>query len=116
MFTRTATITLAAAALTAPNALARPIDTGAPQTHTQALRSPDASDAATRPDSATPPLPGPPTWPRHPKPITTPTTASDNGENTTTIGLGIAVSLLAAAGIAGIAHRSRRTRRQRVTA
>ena len=45
IFSRTATLTLAAAALSAPNALAQPIDTGAPQTHTHGARI-DASEAA----------------------------------------------------------------------
>jgi len=120
--TRTLLAALAATALAAPTALAQPGAPGGnaarlfPTRHTQDLRSPDAIDAATRPGAITQPLPGPPSWPLHPRPITTPTTTTDHGVDGTTIGLGIAGSLLAAGGIAGIGRRSRRTRRQRVAA
>jgi hypothetical protein len=64
-------------------------------------------------------LPGPPTWPANPQPIT-PAHAVDNpassAVNPTTIGLGIAGSLLAIAGGAGLARRSRRLQRARATA
>ena len=95
----------------------------------------DWHDAATRPASARAqdlrhlraggdattqaPLPGPPTWPAHPQPISAPITAApqrDDGIDPATIALGIAGSLLAVAAIAGIANRNRRTQRQRATA
>jgi hypothetical protein len=64
-------------------------------------------------------LPGPPTWPVNPQPIT-PAHAVNNpassAVNPTTIGLGIAGSLLAIAGVAALARRSRRVQRARVTA
>jgi hypothetical protein len=73
---------------------------------------------ATRPDAATRPLPGPPTWPSHPQPIATPSAATNrgNGSDGTTIGLGIVGSVLATVAIAGVASRNRRTKRRRVAA
>jgi hypothetical protein len=110
ILTRTATITLAAAALAAPTALARPADTPpayAAAMQEQDLRSADATDAATRPalgsQSDTPAA-------------TTPTTAVDRGINWATIAIGIAGSLLAIGTIALIAGRTRRTARARTTA
>jgi hypothetical protein len=61
------------------------------------------------------PLPGPPTWPAHPQPISAAHAAKasdgDNAIDWTTIGLGTAASLLAVSGIAALANR--RNRRQR---
>ena len=124
IFTRTATITLAAAALAAPTAIARPTDT--PPTATAAvqeqdLRSPDARDAAANPrdarEAAFRPLPGPPTWPTNPQPINSAPAAeatdSGNGIAWATIAIGIAAGLLAVGAIAG---RTRRTARARITA
>lgn len=76
-----------------------------------------AVDSATRP--APPgPLSGPPTWPAEPQPITHARTATlvdgENGIAWTTIGLGIAGSLLAVTGLAAL--NSRRVQRARVTA
>jgi hypothetical protein len=135
---RTATTAIAIVALAAPTALARPTDTPpavakatAAAKHEQDARSPDATDAATRPmvdrpsssaaDSATrPPLAGPPTWPVNPQPITSAPAAKvtdgGNGVDWTTIGLGIAGSLLAIGAIAGITSRSRRSGRAHITA
>ncbi len=74
-----------------------------------------AGDSATRPS-----VPGPPTWPVNPQPIkpVPAVHASDTrgGLDWTTIGLGIAGGLLAIGGIVGIARRSRRIERARVTA
>jgi hypothetical protein len=74
-----------------------------------------AGDSATRPS-----VPGPPTWPVNPQPIkpVPAVHASDTGGglDRTTIGLGIAGGLLAIGGIVGIARRSRRIERARVTA
>ena len=116
---RTATIAIAIAALAAPTALARP---DAPPAVTKAehqedarspdaidaatrdeqnLRSPDAIDAATRPalcSQANPPLDA------------TPQATADPGPAWTTIGIGVAASLLAIGAIAGIASRTRRAR------
>jgi hypothetical protein len=157
--TRTATIALAAAALAAPTAIARPADTPPAAANASAqdlnhlragahpVNAPGATavDSATRPSAPgttytsgataggqhTPgataihaatrwPLPGPPTWPVNPQPIA-PARAvqapdSSSGVSPTTIGLGIAGSLIALAGIVGIARRSRRVERARLTA
>ena len=124
IFTRTATITLAAAALAAPTAIARPTDTPPIATaavQEQDLRSPDARDAAARPrdarEAAAWPLPGPPTWPTNPQPINSAPAAeatdSGNGIAWATIAIGIAAGLLAVGAIAG---RTRRTARARITA
>ena len=139
--TRTLVAALAAATLAAPSAFAQPADMHgafakpAAKTTGQDLRSPDTRDAATRPTSARAqdlrhlraggdattqaPLPGPPTWPAHPQPISAPITAApqrDDGIDPATIALGIAGSLLAVAAIAGIANRTRRRQHQRATA
>ena len=104
-FTRTATIALAAAALAAPAASARPAETPPVAA---------AADASVSPR----PLPGP-TWPVNPQPIK-PAPAvhvSDRGGlDWTTIGLGIAGSLLLVAGGAAVARRNRRVQHTRVTA
>jgi hypothetical protein len=107
IFTRTATITLAAVALAAPTAIARPADTppaAAAALQEQDLRSADAVDAATRPaleSQASTPA------------DTTPTASVDRGIGWATIAIGIAGSLLAIGAIAG---RTRRTARARITA
>jgi hypothetical protein len=76
-------------------------------------QSAPSSGSATRP-----PLPGPPTWPAHPQPISaapaTNVTAGGNGIDWTTIMPGIAGSLLAVSGIAALANR-RRQRALRAT-
>ena len=111
---RTATIALAAAALAAPAASARPADapvfaktTAAATQHKQDMRWPDAIDAATRP------APGEQV---NPRPDTPPTPTADRGTAWATIGIGIAGSLLAIGVIAGIAGRTRRTARARIAA
>jgi hypothetical protein len=139
---RTATIAMAAVALGAPTALARPdapsavAKADAVGTHKQDARSPDAIDAARLPrthdqatnapaaavDSATGrPLPGPPTWAVNPQPITTAPAAKvtdgGNGVDWMTIGLGIGGSLLAVGGLAALtSRRDRRTQRLRASA
>jgi hypothetical protein len=146
IITRTATIALAAGALAAPTASARPAETppaaakaasadqhkqarGPVSASTQSKQDPIAdihaplarvaAANARAQDPARRRLPGPPTWPVNPQPIT-PAHAVNNpassGVNPTTIGLGIAGSLLAIAGVAGLARRSRRVQRTRVTA
>ena len=62
-------------------------------------------------------LPGPPTWPAHPQPIKAAPAADDSsGVNWTTIGLGLAGSLLAVSGIVALTgRRSRRLHRLSVT-
>jgi hypothetical protein len=123
---RTATIAIAVAALAAPTALARPADAPpavAKAEHKQDARSPDAIDAATRdeqnlrsPDSidaATRPALGSETNPRL---DATPQATADPGIAWTTIGIGVAASLLAIGAITGITKRTRRTGRARITA
>ena len=74
-----------------------------------------ADTSATRPS-----VPGPPTWPVNPQPINPVPAihASDTGGGLdwTTIGLGIAGSLLAIGAIAGTTRRTRRTGRTRIAA
>jgi hypothetical protein len=112
----------------APRAVRRP----APATRDQDLRSPDARDASTRSaalvqdlrhlraggTAVRPPLPGPPSWPTDPQPITPGPAANvshdTNGLNWATIGLGIAGSLIAVSGIVALTgRRSRRLQRAR---
>ena len=89
--------------------------------------TPGATPAVSYPSGATahnsatrPSVPGPPTWPVNPQPINpVPAVhASDTGGGLdwTTVGLGIAGSLIALAGVVGIGRRSRRLERARLTA
>jgi hypothetical protein len=75
--------------------------------------------SATKGETARP-QPGPPTWPTDPEPISTARAGNashgENGVAWTTIGLGIAGSLLAIGAIAGITSRTRRTGRARIAA
>ena len=110
---------LAAMALAAPAAQAQPAADHHPaQPPRQDLRSPDARNAATAHDPATRPLPGPPTWPSDPQPISTPAATSndDGGTGAPTIALGILGSLLALLAVAGIAERSRRGKHRHAAA
>jgi hypothetical protein len=141
IITRTATIALAAAALAAPTASARPADMPAlggkaavAEQQQLDLRSPDARDAARRPvrqaeqnqldmrspdarDAARRPVRlGSQASPASPRPDTTPNAAADRGIAWATIAIGVAGSLLAVGAIAGIAGRTRRTARARITA
>ena len=116
---RTAITAIAIAALAAPTALARPDAPPAVNKveHNQDARSPDAIDAATRDeqnlrspdtiDAATRPTLGSQANP--PLDATTQATA-DSGIAWTTIGIGVAASLLAIGAVAGIASRTRRAR------
>ena len=108
---------LAAMALAAPAAQAQPADHQPAKPPQQDLRSPDAVDAAREHNAATPPFPGPPTWPSDPQPISTPAATSDDGGgiDAPTIALGILGSLLAVLAVlavTGIAERSRRGKRR----
>jgi hypothetical protein len=142
IFAYTATIALAAAALAAPTALARPADmppsdakataaaqhkqNGRPHDTNVGAYTPGAIPAVTYPSGATavdsatrPSVPGPPTWPVNPQPIN-PVRAihvSDTGGGLdwTTIALGIA-GLLTIGGIGTLARRNRRMQRARVIA
>ena len=133
--TKIAAIALAALALAAPAASARSADesaaTGAQQKQDfrnpdnraetsssaanvwpkQDLRSPDARDAA-RPEP-TPALPGPPTWPVNPQPITPVSeTAHDGGGGIDTaplLGL-ITGGIVLIGGAGAVAMKTRRTR------
>jgi hypothetical protein len=89
--------------------------------------TPGAIPAVSYPSGATadnpvtrPSVPGPPTWPVNPEPITPAPAAKvtdrGNGVDSTTIGLGIAGSVLALAALVGIARRTRRLERARITA
>jgi hypothetical protein len=75
---------------------------------------------ATAVDSASQrPLPGPPTWPVNPQPIKPAPvvhTSDSGGLDWTTIGLGIAGSLLLVAGVAGVARHRRRLGRAPIAA
>jgi hypothetical protein len=115
--TMTTAIAIAIAALAAPTALARPADKQQPRTaaidgyserpmvdHPSAPRSAAIDGYSERPMSDQPP--GPPIS----RPDTTPTAAVDSGIAWTTIGLGIAGSLIAVGAIAGITRRTRRAR------
>jgi hypothetical protein len=130
---RTATIAIATAALAAPAALARPdappavAKTTPAAKHNQDARSPDAIDAAANPrDVSSPDAPhqgpwssladGPPSAPPSSRPHLTPNATTDPGIAWATIALGIAGSLVAVGAIAGIASRTRRTARARITA
>jgi hypothetical protein len=130
--TRTLAAALAIGALAVPAAQAQPADIHAPLARAAAeaqnkqdLRSADARDAAQHPRGAaageSTTLPGPPTWPAHPKPLT-PAPVAEAGDGGTgitwtTIGLGIAGSLLAVSGLAALTtRRSRRLQRLRAAA
>jgi hypothetical protein len=142
---RTLAAVLAATAIAAPAAAtAKPVDmhastalAAAQAQHRQDLRSPDAADAAQHPrkspvvvnapgatvvdsqSSTKPVAPGQPTWATNPKPIPpapVAASASDDGVDWATIGLGIAATLLVLGGIAAVASRSRRLPRAGVSA
>jgi hypothetical protein len=115
IITRTATIALAAAALTAPTASARPADmppavakTTAATQHQQGMRSVDASEYPTRPAQGEQ---------ANPQPDATTTTApAERDIAWTTIGIGVAGGLLALGAIGGLVRHTRRGGRARVTA
>ena len=118
IITRTATIALAAAALAAPAASARPADmppaianAAATAQPKQAERSADVGDYPTRPAQ------GEQANPRPDASTTAATrTPAERDIAWTTIGIGIAGSLLALGAIVGIVKRTRRTGRARITA
>lgn len=107
----------------AVSAQAQPADPStAAAAPTSVLAVPPTWPARPRPINAvrvttTETLPGPPTWPAHPQPIKAiPAVDDSSGVNWTTIGLGLAGSLLAVSGIVALTGRSRRLRlRLRVT-
>jgi hypothetical protein len=114
---RTITTAIAIAALAAPTALARPADTPpVGYKATAAVQKQDARSGAIDGYSQRPmndrPL-GPPTGRPHvtakPTPEVTPKPVADHGVAWTTIGLGIAGSLLAVGAIAAMTMRTRRT-------
>jgi hypothetical protein len=125
---------LATLALLTPTAMAQPIE-GPVDMHQstaeaaarqraqlerkQDLRMPDTRDAAARPsDHATQPKLGPPTWPAYPTTLvptrtTVVETTGDDGIDWGTIGIGVALSMLGFAAIAGVSRRGRPRRRER---
>jgi hypothetical protein len=109
---RTATTAIAIATLAAPTALARPdaAKLNVAATRTQDVRSPDADGYPTRPVLDRPSAP--PTA----RPDITPKPVVEDSTPWTTIAVAIVGSLLAIGAIAGIASRTRRTGRPRITA
>jgi hypothetical protein len=112
------TAALVATAIAAPTALARPADmppavakAAATTQHRQIVRSVDSHGFPTRPvlDRSPAAAPSSPL-----DDVTVPPT--DSGLDWATIGIGIAGSLLAVAGIGAIASRTRRTGRPRIRA
>jgi hypothetical protein len=123
---RTATVALAAAALAAPTAMALPADmppsASAATQQEQDVRLPDAVEAASSHKQAGHPYAtsGYPTRPAqgeqaNPRPETPPQAPADPTVAWTMIGLGIA-GLLAAAAIAVLVSRTRRSGRARIAA
>ena len=139
---KTLTAALAALAVATPAAVAKPVDMHASTAQAAAqarqgqdLRSPDAIDAAQHPRKSpvvvntpgasavdsqaktAPVAPGQPTWAVDPQPIPpapAPAAAtSDDGVDWTTIGLGIAGTLLVLGGIVAVTNRLRPTPRTR---
>jgi hypothetical protein len=98
----------------AVSAQARPDDPSAAATPTRVLAGPPTWPAHPRPINAVPvataqTLPGPPTWPAHPQSIKAVPAADDSSSvNWTTIGLGLAGSLLAVSGTFALTGRHRR--------
>jgi hypothetical protein len=106
-FTRIATLALAAAALAAPTASARPVDmppavaqAAAAEQYEQPARAAEADGFPTRSS----------------QPDATRQTPADPGTNWATIAIGIAGGLLAVGAIALVAGRTRRTARARIAA
>jgi hypothetical protein len=115
--TRTATIALAIAALAAPTALARPDSMPPTVAKAAATAQPkQAERSAAVSDYPTGPWQGEQAIPR-PETTTTAATQAPAERDIawTTIGIGIAGSLLALGAIAGIVKRTRRSARARIT-
>lgn len=121
---RTATVALATAAFAAPSALAQPLyvspsvaKPAAPAQHKQGARPADTNRFATRPVLDRPST-SPHSRPNRPSspPVTVSVAPADRGIDWATIGIGVGASLLAFGAIAGIAGRTRRSGRARVTA
>ncbi len=111
---RTAALALTVAALTAPTALARP-DAGGPAAgrHLAGGRPATSHFAARpvldRPNTTQPSAPAA-------QPVTVSVAPADHGIDWTTIGIGIAGSLLAVGAVATIANRTRRGHHPRIAA
>ncbi len=144
---RTLAAALAAAAIAAPAAAAKPAAEKDMHASTaqaakaqqkldqrQDLRSADTIDAAMHPrkspvvvdapgatvvdSQSKSPLPGPPTWPTNPKPITPAPAAKpvdDGGIDWKSVGIGLAGTVLAIGGIVAVTSRTRRNPRARVS-
>jgi hypothetical protein len=131
---RTIVVALAGAALLAPTAAAMPIDGPIkPAEQTQDMRASVAeglakerqanerhsavqtcsrpstceTDAAKRAQTLA--LPGPPTWPVNPQPLTRPAepAVADDGIDWATIGIGVGLTFVALGAITGVTHRIR---------
>ncbi len=121
---------LAVAALAAPTAVAKPIDAppsaaqrdmhasvaeaAAAKREKQEQRARNASGLPAYPSPTVrqrEPLPGPPTWPLNPKPITSPPAVfaddADEGLDWATIGIGVGLTFVALGAFTGVAHRIR---------
>jgi hypothetical protein len=98
---RIAALALATAALAAPTALARPDVTPAPAHVTQFVTRPVVDRNPVSPSS---------------EPVTVSVSRADRGIDWATIGIGVALSLVAVGAISGIANRTRRADRPRIAA
>jgi hypothetical protein len=142
VLSRTLAVAVAASALTAPAALARPADNGVPTTApamSQNLATPDAQDAATAAPSSAPamsqnlvsadaqdaakrtPIPGQtglPSWASSTTPIRSPAVVGSpgNGSDTTALLIGIGAALACALGGIGAVALGRSRRRTRAGA
>jgi hypothetical protein len=121
---RTLVAALAVAALLAPAAVARPIDTPAPPVTQDEpvmdMRQSVAEFLAAEREKRESVLPGPPAMPMNPQPIDPPasatTTTADDGVDWATIAIGVGLSLVAIGAITFATHRIRLRQRPRIAA
>jgi hypothetical protein len=131
-FSRMFIAALAVAALLAPTAAAKPIDTTPDmrasvaealakerEARQQEQPGPRTWSAYPTPEARQPRLPGPPTWPVNPQPITQPSVAAaDDGDGIdwATIGIGVGLTFVALGAITAITYRIRVKQRPRIAA
>ena len=113
---RTITTATAIAALAAPAALARPADMPPAVAKAAAAEQQKQARIASTDEYPTRPIIDRPSYPPNSRPDVTPKPVADDGIAGTTIAIGIAGTLLAIGTIAGIATRTRRIGRARITA